>query len=326
MFGHLGTSRQCPCGRPRVWPCCTSKVAPARMAGTNEDARRRAASRRRCGLKAPRQEGAYPRSSPRRRRLRRRRRRLRQEDRREEGGAGEEDRREEGDSGEEDRREEGDSGEEDRREEGDSGEEDRREEGDSGKKTAAKKATPAENRREEGDSGQNDGREEDLSGQEDRGHPARGEEDGVAQEIGTEEAPYDRSEEDCDEPHCGGAWIARREAGRDTVVGRGVAEVRDGLVADRTRLLDEIGIAERGLADLLSGGVDGAGNDQADVGSTSLERDAEMSLVARPPRSSPAGREGSGPHRVRDVRQLRELRPADRQDAVAWRFPVPRCA
>jgi len=59
-----------------------------------------------------------------------------------------------------------------------------------------------------------------------------------------------------------------------------LAEVRDGLVADRTRLLDEIGIAERGLADLLSGGVDGAGNDQADVGSTSLERDAEMSLVA----------------------------------------------
>lgn len=59
-----------------------------------------------------------------------------------------------------------------------------------------------------------------------------------------------------------------------------LGEVRDGLVADRTRLLEEIGIAERGLADLLSGGVDGAGNDQADVGSTSLERDAEMSLVA----------------------------------------------
>ncbi|WP_370619246.1 TraR/DksA family transcriptional regulator [Mumia sp. Pv 4-285] len=59
-----------------------------------------------------------------------------------------------------------------------------------------------------------------------------------------------------------------------------IDEVRAELTADRTRLLDEIGIAERGLADLLSGGVDGAGNDQADVGSNSLERDAEMSLVA----------------------------------------------
>ncbi|MDD9350015.1 MAG: TraR/DksA C4-type zinc finger protein [Mumia sp.] len=59
-----------------------------------------------------------------------------------------------------------------------------------------------------------------------------------------------------------------------------ISEVRAALEADRTRLLDEIQVAERGLADLLSGGVDGAGNDQADVGSTSLERDAEMSLAA----------------------------------------------
>lgn len=68
--------------------------------------------------------------------------------------------------------------------------------------------------------------------------------------------------------------------GEDAWTAAEVEEVRAVLLQDRRRLFDEIGIAERGLADLLSGGVDGAGNDQADVGSTSLERDAEMSLAA----------------------------------------------
>ena len=58
-----------------------------------------------------------------------------------------------------------------------------------------------------------------------------------------------------------------------------LAEVRGELEADRDRLQAEISAVERGLQDLLRDGGDGAGNDQADVGSTTLERDAEMSLA-----------------------------------------------
>jgi len=57
-------------------------------------------------------------------------------------------------------------------------------------------------------------------------------------------------------------------------------EVRAELVADLERLRSELDHSARELQDLLRDGVDGAGNDQADVGSTSLERDAEMSLAA----------------------------------------------
>lgn len=58
-----------------------------------------------------------------------------------------------------------------------------------------------------------------------------------------------------------------------------VAEVRAELEADETRLLDEVAIAEREIKTLLRDGGEGAGNDQADVGSKTLERDAEMSLA-----------------------------------------------
>ncbi|MGZ5421788.1 MAG: TraR/DksA family transcriptional regulator, partial [Aeromicrobium sp.] len=57
-------------------------------------------------------------------------------------------------------------------------------------------------------------------------------------------------------------------------------EVRAELVSDLERLRGELDQSARELQDLLRDGVDGAGNDQADVGSTSLERDAEMSLAA----------------------------------------------
>ena len=56
--------------------------------------------------------------------------------------------------------------------------------------------------------------------------------------------------------------------------------VRTELEADLERLRHELDHSARELQDLLRDGVDGAGNDQADVGSTSLERDAEMSLAA----------------------------------------------
>jgi len=58
-----------------------------------------------------------------------------------------------------------------------------------------------------------------------------------------------------------------------------VAEVRSELAGERARLLGEVTVAEHGIQVLLRDGGDGAGNDQADVGSNALERDAEMSLA-----------------------------------------------
>jgi DnaK suppressor protein len=56
--------------------------------------------------------------------------------------------------------------------------------------------------------------------------------------------------------------------------------VRSELETDLARLRNELDHSARELQDLLRDGVDGAGNDQADVGSKGLERDAEMSLAA----------------------------------------------
>jgi DnaK suppressor protein len=56
-------------------------------------------------------------------------------------------------------------------------------------------------------------------------------------------------------------------------------EVRDGLDADRVRLRSELNLAQHELYDLMRDAGDGAGNDQADVGSTTFERDHEMSLA-----------------------------------------------
>lgn len=56
--------------------------------------------------------------------------------------------------------------------------------------------------------------------------------------------------------------------------------VRTALEDDVARLRDELKLSARDLQDLLRDGVDSAGNDQADIGSTSLERDAELSLAA----------------------------------------------
>lgn len=57
-------------------------------------------------------------------------------------------------------------------------------------------------------------------------------------------------------------------------------EVRAELEGDLARLRVELDQSAKELQDLLRDGVDGAGNDQADVGSKGLERDAEMSLRA----------------------------------------------
>jgi DnaK suppressor protein len=52
------------------------------------------------------------------------------------------------------------------------------------------------------------------------------------------------------------------------------------LEQDMARLRLELDASARELQSMLRDGVDGAGNDQADVGSKGLERDAEMSLAA----------------------------------------------
>lgn len=56
-------------------------------------------------------------------------------------------------------------------------------------------------------------------------------------------------------------------------------ELRGELEADAVHLKQEIRDAEQEIVGLLRDGGDGAGNDQADVGSTTLERDHEMSLA-----------------------------------------------
>jgi DnaK suppressor protein len=58
-----------------------------------------------------------------------------------------------------------------------------------------------------------------------------------------------------------------------------LAEVRGELHHDRDRLRSELNVAEEELAGLMRDAGDGAGNDQADVGSTTFERDHEMSLA-----------------------------------------------
>jgi len=67
--------------------------------------------------------------------------------------------------------------------------------------------------------------------------------------------------------------------GEDPWTAAEVEELRAELEADAIHLKEEIRDAEQEIVGLLRDGGDGAGNDQADVGSTTLERDHEMSLA-----------------------------------------------
>jgi DnaK suppressor protein len=58
-----------------------------------------------------------------------------------------------------------------------------------------------------------------------------------------------------------------------------IAELRETLIADAERLRIEIRAAETEIGQLLREGGEGAGNDQADVGSNTFERDHEMSMA-----------------------------------------------
>ncbi len=69
-------------------------------------------------------------------------------------------------------------------------------------------------------------------------------------------------------------------AGEDPWTKAEVDAVQAELTEDVERLEAELDHAAKDLQELMSESSDGAGADQADIGSTSLERDAELSLAA----------------------------------------------
>ncbi|PZR55451.1 TraR/DksA family transcriptional regulator [Xylanimonas oleitrophica] len=58
-----------------------------------------------------------------------------------------------------------------------------------------------------------------------------------------------------------------------------IEELAAGLLDDRDRLEAELVAADRELSELLRNSGDGAGDDQADYGSSALEREQELTLV-----------------------------------------------
>ena len=60
---------------------------------------------------------------------------------------------------------------------------------------------------------------------------------------------------------------------------REVRVVADELIGDVTRLGSELASADADLSELLRNSGDGAGDDQADSGSSALERESELTLV-----------------------------------------------
>jgi DnaK suppressor protein len=58
-----------------------------------------------------------------------------------------------------------------------------------------------------------------------------------------------------------------------------IREVRATLEGDAQRLKEEIAATEEEIGHLLREGGEGAGNDQADVGSNTFERDHEMTMA-----------------------------------------------
>lgn len=58
-----------------------------------------------------------------------------------------------------------------------------------------------------------------------------------------------------------------------------LADVKAELLADRDRLAVELATTESGIADLVNDSGDGAGDDIADAGSKTFEREQEMSIA-----------------------------------------------
>lgn len=68
-------------------------------------------------------------------------------------------------------------------------------------------------------------------------------------------------------------------AGEDPWTAAEVAEVKAELESDVERLARELGQAAKDLQELMADNADGAGADNADIGSMSIERDSELSLA-----------------------------------------------
>jgi DnaK suppressor protein len=58
-----------------------------------------------------------------------------------------------------------------------------------------------------------------------------------------------------------------------------LSEVTNELLADRARLISDLEMTESGIADLANDSGDGAGDDVADAGSKTFEREQEMSIA-----------------------------------------------
>ncbi len=76
----------------------------------------------------------------------------------------------------------------------------------------------------------------------------------------------------------GGRGLVVRDGERPWTASQ-IKDVRATLEHDRGRLIAEIAATEQDIDHLLRGGGEGAGNDQADVGSNTFERDHEMSMA-----------------------------------------------
>lgn len=83
--------------------------------------------------------------------------------------------------------------------------------------------------------------------------------------------------------------------GEDPWTAAELEELADALLADAARLETELAQADKELSELLRNSGEGAGDDQADYGSSALEREHELSVV----------------NNMRD-RQLQTLRALDR--------------
>ena len=68
-------------------------------------------------------------------------------------------------------------------------------------------------------------------------------------------------------------------AGEEPWTEEEVREVATELISEIDRLTSELAAADQELSDLLRNSGDGAGDDQADSGSSALEREHELTLV-----------------------------------------------
>ena len=175
-------------------------------------------------------------------------------------------------------------------------------------------------------------------GQEVGGQPARCQEGGCpvgGRHQAAGERPHDQGSQDRErrgraEPGQGG-----RPQGGDRPRGarrrapwtaREIADVRDLLQSDEERLQVEISAVEEEIGHLLREGGEGAGHDQADVGSNTFERDHEMSMAKNARDNLALVKEAICADRRRHLRRVRVLWRTRSARCGCRRSRVPHCA